>query len=226
MTKVIIADSNELIRIGLKTALSSVKSISEINEAFSGKDLEKKIKTLKPDVVVVDYTSPEFSIDTIPACLSTAPNTRFVAITYDQSSLTIINAIKSGVISHIKKDCDLQEIRDAVVETANGGKFFCGKILETIEQESINVNDIEVMPRNCAPVSLSSRELEIIQLIAEGYTNPQIAEKLVLSGHTITTHRKNIMNKLGVNNTAAIVMYAVKSRLVSPNKFLFTNSGE
>lgn len=223
MASVILADSNELIRIGLRSVLHGLDNIEIVEEAHSNKDLLKKITSLQPTVVVIDYTSPDFSIDIIPACLDKSKNTRFVAITYDQSSMTIINAIRSGVTSYIKKDCDLQEIKDAVVETAKGGKFFCGKILETIEQESIDVNQIELLPRNCAPVHLSARELEIIQLIAEGNTNPQIAEKLILSNHTITTHRKNIMAKLGVNNTAAIVMYAVKSRLVSPNKFLFTN---
>jgi DNA-binding NarL/FixJ family response regulator len=223
MASVILADSNELIRIGLRSVLQGLDNIEIVEEAYSNKDLLKKITSLKPAVVVIDYTSPDFSIDIIPSCLDKSKNTRFVAITYDQSSMTIINAIRSGVTSYIKKDCDLQEIKDAVVETAKGGKFFCGKILETIEQESIDVNEIELLPRNCAPVHLSARELEIIRFIAEGYTNPQIAEKLILSNHTITTHRKNIMAKLGVNNTAAIVMYAVKSRLVSPNKFLFTN---
>ena len=63
-------------------------------------------------------------------------------------------------------------------------------------------------------------------MIAEGYTNAQIADKLFLSAHTVNTHRKNIMSKLGVKNTAGIVMYAVKSNLISPNKFLFTAEGE
>jgi DNA-binding CsgD family transcriptional regulator len=73
----------------------------------------------------------------------------------------------------------------------------------------------------CDPVLLSERENEIIVLIAEGYTNDQIAEQLFLSKHTVNTHRKNILAKLGVKNTAGIVMYAVKTQLISPNKFLF-----
>ena len=77
---------------------------------------------------------------------------------------------------------------------------------------------------SCEPISLSEREQEVIKMIAEGYTNAQIAEKIFLSNHTVNTHRKNIMRKLGVNNTAGIVMYAVKTQLVSPNKFLFTST--
>jgi DNA-binding CsgD family transcriptional regulator len=83
------------------------------------------------------------------------------------------------------------------------------------------VNDIDFESFTCEPVILSDRENEIIILIAEGLTNGQIAEQLFLSNHTINTHRKNIMAKLGVKNTAGIVMYAVKSDLISPNKFLF-----
>jgi DNA-binding CsgD family transcriptional regulator len=86
------------------------------------------------------------------------------------------------------------------------------------------VNDLELTEFNCEAVSITERELEIITLIAEGYTNVEIAEKLFLSPHTVNTHRKNILQKLGVNNTAAIVMYAVKTQLVSPNKFLFSPS--
>ena len=75
-------------------------------------------------------------------------------------------------------------------------------------------------------VLISKRESEIIVLISEGFTNTQIAEKLFLSSHTVNTHRKNIMSKLGVKNTAGIVMYAVKMNLISPNKFLFTSESE
>jgi DNA-binding CsgD family transcriptional regulator len=106
-------------------------------------------------------------------------------------------------------------------ETFNGNKFFCGQILETIQRANIDVNDIDFDSFTCEPVVLSDRENEIIKLIAEGNTNPQIADLLFLSSHTVNTHRKNIMTKLGVKNTAGIVMYAVKTNLVSPNKFLF-----
>ena len=121
----------------------------------------------------------------------------------------------------MKKDCDIAEIIDSVYETAKGNKFFCGTILETIKNESIDINKAEFKSLACAPVAITERELEIITLIAEGYTNQEIAEKLFLSTHTINTHRKNIMSKLGVANTAGIVMYAVKCNLVSPNKYLF-----
>ena len=149
---------------------------------------------------------------------------KFIAITPEQSAQTLVDALRSGIMSYVKKDCDLSEIVNAVLETRKGNKFFCGQILETIQKAQIDVNDLDFDSFTCEAVVLSERENEIIVLIAEGYTNNKIAELLFLSNHTITTHRKNIMSKLGVKNTAGIVMYAVKTNLVSPNKFLFSPS--
>ena len=112
-------------------------------------------------------------------------------------------------------------MEDAIRETARGGTFFCGQILDRIRQESIDVDDLESLPLSCDPIHLSARETEVLELIAEGMTNTQVAEKLFLSAHTVTTHRKNIMSKLGVNNTAAMVMYAVKTGLSVPTNSCF-----
>ncbi len=222
--KVCIADSNNLIRIGLKTILTHNLKNVEIVEAGSGTVLRKVWEVYAPDVILIDYTAKNFSIDLLAELKQKDANIRFVAITFDQMGSTIVNALKMGVMSYIKKDCDIDEIVDAVRDTAKGNKFFCGQILETIRSESIEVENIGFEPLNCDPISLTERESEIILLIAEGYTNNQIAEKLFLSSHTITTHRKNIMHKLGVNNTAGIVMYAVKANLISANKYLFSGN--
>jgi DNA-binding NarL/FixJ family response regulator len=175
--------------------------------------------------VLIDYTSEGFSIDVIPKALTVQPNLKFVAITPIQSGQTIIHALKSGVQSHVKKDCSLVEIIDSVKETYKGKKFFCGQILETIHKEGIDVQEISDAEFTCEPIILSVREIEVITLIAEGFTNVEISEQLFLSIHTVNTHRKNIMNKLGVKNTAGIVMYAVKEKFTSPNKFLFATEG-
>ncbi|MBL4705326.1 MAG: response regulator transcription factor [Flavobacteriales bacterium] len=223
---VILADSSDLIRIGLRSILVQNKSIEVIGEARSGKELEEQVANFHPDIVVIDYTSNDFDIDIIPVILQKNKGVKFVAITKDQSAQTIVNALRSGVMSHIKKDCSAKEIGESVIETAAGNKFFCGQILERIRDEKINVDDIDFEELNCEPISLSERELEVITYIAEGHTNVQVAEKLFLSNHTVNTHRKNIMRKLGVNNTAGIVMYAVKTQLVSPNRFLFSGPAQ
>lgn len=223
--RVILADSNDLVRVGLRTVLNSFGGIKIVGEAKENEELIEQIKNFGASVVVIDYTSPGFDIDIIPKVLLDNKDVRFLAITPDQSAQTLVNALRSGVTSYVKKDCDLSEIQNAVKETGRGNKFFCGQILETIQKASIDVNDIDFDSFTCEAVILSERENEIITLIAEGLTNTQIADQLFLSNHTINTHRKNIMAKLGVKNTAGIVMYAVKTQLVSPNKFLFAAEG-
>jgi DNA-binding NarL/FixJ family response regulator len=218
---VILADSNDLVRVGMRTILHSQGGFKIVGEAKDNQELMQQVKNFGAAVVLIDYTSPGFDIDIVHKVLSMNKEVKFLAITPEQSAQTLVDALRSGVTSYVKKDCDLGEIINAVEETARGNKFFCGQILETIQRASIDVNDIDFDSFSCEAVILSERENEIIILIAEGMTNAQIAEHLFLSNHTINTHRKNIMSKLGVKNTAGIVMYAVKTNLVSPNKFLF-----
>ena len=218
---VIIADGNDLIRIGLRTILAAERDISIVGEALNNEGLIAQIKSFGTSLVLIDYTSSGFDIDVVPKILNINKHVKFIAITPEQSAQTLVDALRSGVSSYVKKDCELAEIVNAVTETGHGNKFFCGQILETIQRANIDVNDLDFDSFTCEPVVLSERENEIIILIAEGLTNEQIAEQLFLSKHTINTHRKNIMSKLGVKNTAGIVMYAVKMNLISPNKFLF-----
>jgi DNA-binding NarL/FixJ family response regulator len=221
MARIIIADNNQLIRTGLTALLSSYSDFELLGEASSEQQLLEMVQNFDTDVVLIDFAARNFSVDTVQRITRSFPRIRMVAITGEQTGITIVNALRAGVCSYIKKDCDINEIVESIRETSSGGRFFCGQILETLRKENIDVNDMDIKEFSCESVNISERELEIITLIAEGYTNVEIAEKLFLSPHTVNTHRKNILQKLGVNNTAAIVMYAVKTNLVSPNKFLF-----
>ena len=224
-TTLAIADSSALFRLGVRNMVRQVEHLEVVGEASNGDDLIGLVKSFQPSLVIVDFLADGFDIDVVRQIKSICPSSRVLAITAQQSGHTLVNALRAGVDSYIKKDCDLGEVEDAIRETSQGGTFFCGKILERIREESIDVEGLEALPFTCDPIHLSGRETEVLQLIAEGLTNTQVADKLFLSAHTVTTHRKNIMSKLGVNNTASMVMYAVKTGLVSPNKFLFQNEG-
>lgn len=218
---IIIADSNELSRVGLKSVLHDLVKVCIVAEATTDEELNQLCDCNVVDQIIIDYTSEFFSIDIIPKILHKYPDIDVIAITPEQSATTLINALKSGVKSYVRKDCSLSEIKDAVVETGKGNNFFCGRVLNIIHKSEINVDDYSLEEFTCEPINLSNREVEIIKLIAEGLSNAKIAEELFLSNHTINTHRKNIMTKIGVKNTAGIVIYAVKMNLVSPKKFLF-----
>jgi DNA-binding NarL/FixJ family response regulator len=219
--RILLADHSELALIGLRSVFAAVPRVEIVGEARDPIELQALLVREKPDVVLIDHTAKGFGPDVIRDGVKRAKRTRFVAITPDPSRLALVSALRGGVTSYIKKDCDVQEIIDAVLETADGKKFFCGQIIEAIERASINVKKIVDEPLSCAPLVITEREAEIIGLIAEGCSYTRIASRLNLSAHTITSHRKKIMQKLGVNSTAALVLYAVKNGLVSPNKFLF-----
>lgn len=218
----VLADSNELIRLGIRVLVNTELEATIVGEANGNEELVELLRSFDVDVVVVDFTAKGFNIDVLSEIKRRFPNVRMLAITAEQSATVLVDALRSGITSYVKKDCSFPEILEAVRETHNGNKFFCGTILETIQEANLDVDDIDLDAFSCEAVIISKRESEIITHIAEGFTNAQIAEKLFLSAHTINTHRKNIMSKLGVKNTAGIVMYAVKTNLISPNKFLFT----
>lgn len=222
--KVVLADSNELALAGFRAILSVVEDVEIIGDARSKIELMEMLSSFEADVVLVDFTAPDFTIDLISEISTKYSNVNILAITPEQSANVLVDALKLGVTSYVKKDCSINEIIDAVNETSKGNKFFCGQIVETIQEANLDIDEIDYDAFSCDAVVISKREQEVIILISEGFTNGQIADKLFLSNHTVNSHRKNIMAKLGVKNTAGIVMYAVKTSLISPNKFLFTPS--
>jgi DNA-binding NarL/FixJ family response regulator len=222
--KVAIADSNALVAIGMQQVLGNEPDFEVVGTAANHTQLIALLDAKRPDILMIDFTARGFTLELVGTLQSRYPELRIVAITPDQDGQTLINALKAGVVSYIKKDCDLGEVVASVRDTAAGGKFFCGQILDTIRAVEIDVHGHNWTNFNCEPVNLSERELEIITLIAEGLTNSEIADRLFLSPHTVNTHRKNIMQKLGVKNTASVVMYAVKAHLVNVNRFLFSGA--
>lgn len=219
--RTLLADHSELALVGLQTVLGGIERIELVGVARDAIELQAQLVRQKPDVVLIDHTAEGFGAKAIREGLRRSKRTRFVAITPDPSQVALMSAIRAGVTSYIKKDCGIDEIIDAVLQTADGDKFFCGKILESLRKASFDVDQFLQEPLSCMPVTLSERECQVIALIAEGQSYTRIAEQLFLSAHTVTTHRRNIMQKLGVNNTAALVMYAMKNGLTSQNKFLF-----
>lgn len=217
MVKVVIAEDLDIVRSGMRILLDKIEDVDVVSEVTNSAELIESINTQVPDVVFFNYTSDYFKLEDIPTIHSQFPTIKFIAITDIPDRSLLENALRSGISGHLLRCCDYQEIKDSIKDTMAGDRFFCGKVLNVIDNEAVNTR-----VASCAPLSLSERELEIIGLIAAGETNKQIADKLFLSTHTVNTHRKNIMAKLGINNTAGIVIYAVKEGLISPNRFLFS----
>ena len=220
---IVIADNSELILNGLKSILQPLAGEGIVSFTKFA-PLKEYLKATKNILLIIDYTSKGFSLNNVVELKNKYPKMLVMALTPYTNAQTIVQAVEAGIESHIKKECSVQEIKDAFNATSCGTKFFCDDIVAQMRKENINPNNIDFKSLDPNPVSLSDRELQIIQFIAEGYTNSQIAAIIYLSNHTVNTHRKNIMKKLGVNNTAGIVMYAVKEQMVTPNQFSFKKS--
>lgn len=214
--KIIIADSHYLSRKGLSTVLSATPKFEIIAETGNVSELLTLPESCKPNVVIIDYTSTHFNIDNIEQIIHKFPASKLLAITGLHGNFSITKSLNAGVTSHLLKECEEDEIVEAIEKTAIGERFMCGTITESLTEK-----DPEIEAKDGTNISV--REVEIITLIAEGFSNKEIASKLFLSTHTITTHRKNIMSKLGLNNTAGLVLFAVRENLVRPNHFLFSS---
>jgi len=208
--KVLIAENSYLIRKGFCSIVNQFRDFSLVGEVESAADLHEKLFLYNPDVLVLDYASPGFCPNDISLVRRNFPEIKILAITELQSKMIISKAIKYGVTGHLLRSCGKDEIIEAIYSTSCGEKFMCGRIVDLILQEDeINLKNV-----SCDGVKLSEREIQVLQLIAEGLANKHIADKLCISKHTVMTHRKHIMGKLKINNTASLVMYAVRENLL------------
>lgn len=209
---ILIADAQLLIRKGLQQILDGEKDFDIIAEAQNENELVDHLDRHQPDVIIMDYDQPDaFSLDTIPVIQQKSPFTGVMVVSANTSSQAIRQVIENGVNSIITKQCDENEIVNAVHATAKKEKFFCHKVLEKILDQSFGVEE-----EKCEPIPLSPREIEIVQHIATGRIAKEIASELHLSTHTIYTHRKNIMRKLGLSSPVELVMYAINKGLIDP----------
>jgi DNA-binding NarL/FixJ family response regulator len=203
----VIADPVFLVREGFKRIADNVKDFSVKGEITKGSEFWNKIKSLKPDLLVLDYDHPDFfAIDDLKKIDEYSPGTKVLIISNHNKKENILKAIKTGALGYLTKECGEEEIIDALEAVSRGEKFFCNKILDVIlEKHFTDVDD------ECKPATLSMREIEIINLVVKGFSNREIAEKLFLSIHTVYAHRKNIMKKLKIKSPVELVLYALNS---------------
>ncbi|GAB4137893.1 MAG: response regulator transcription factor [Bacteroidia bacterium] len=221
--KVLLAEHNYLVREGLKTLMNASNGLECIGIAENAAELELALKNgATPEVVIIDHLHDDFGISAVKFIRKHAPSAFILSITVKPNKKVLSEALAAGVTSYLMRDCGRDEIIDAIHTTASGEQFLCGQIVSHVMSTPDEVSAEQEY--SCDGVKISSREAEIIRYVAEGLTNKEIADKLYLSAHTVTTHRKNIMAKLGINNTAGLVLYAIRNNIVTPNHFLFNTN--
>jgi two-component system invasion response regulator UvrY len=219
MIKVLIADKNFLSRVGLELLVGELKGFELVPTVCGDKeDLENQLLLSRPNLLVADFISLGINVRELKSLIKKFNRTKFLVITAMLPKGELSEILDSGVTSYLLKDCEKIEILEAINSCIKGEKFICGKIVSVLSATpEIVPNNSFIKSLGCDGFPVTEREIDIIRGIAEGLSNKLIADKLKLSTHTVNTHRKNIMSKLGVNNTAGVVMFAVKNQLLETN---------
>jgi DNA-binding NarL/FixJ family response regulator len=211
--RVLIVDDHQIIRDGVKALLNKAEGIKIVKEASNGVEalniLKADSSTL--DVVLMDIGMPEMDgIAATKKITDEFPEIKVLALSMHDDESHIINMLQNGASGYVLKTIGKQELISAIKRVATGQSYF------TNEASAVLLGYLsrkEHSNRGAASNKLTKREIEIISLIANEYTNNQIAEKLYISPRTVDTHRRNLLQKLNAKNTAGLVKYAINHHL-------------
>lgn len=212
--RILIVDDHDLMRRGIKALLQSHAGWEVVGEAHTGREAVAKAEELKPDVVILDISMPDLNgIEAARRIRKSAPNTEVLILSVHYSDQLIRDILEAGVRGYIVKSDSDRDLVIAVETLANHKPFFTPRATEVILS---NFNGAR--PGNDLPESvrdrLTSREREIVQLLAEGKSSKEVASSLGISVKTAETHRANIMRKLQLHTVTDLVRYAVRNQII------------
>lgn len=208
MTKTLaILDPQFITQQGIQRLVDQNQLFSSIQIIDSEKDLIQELRQTSPSFLVIDYISSDhISIDSFRKVKREFPALKTLVISDDNDKARIQSIIKAGIKGFLTKSCSKKEILEAIDTIRDGGKFFCNKVV-----------DIITTGEDFTYSELSEREMEIVKLISKGNSSAQIADELNISVHTVNSHRKNILKKLGLKSPTELIIYAAERGWVGLN---------
>ena len=212
MITVLIADDHKVFRDGIVSILEDVEDIAVIAEANDGREVIAKLKEIQPQVILMDITMGDANgIDTSKLVLNKYPDIKILVLSMHSESGYIVKMLEAGASGYLLKDAGKEEMIRAIRTVAEGNTYYSKKVSSAIVEHLTNPNKTQ---KEKTGIPLTKREVEVLQLIAEEYSNPEIAEKLYISIRTVDTHRRNLLEKLGAKNTAGLVKFAMKHGII------------
>ena len=204
-TRVYIADDHAIIRDGLRALLGAADDIEVVGGAGDGRMAVAEAKTLQPDVVLMDISMPGLNgIEAAALLREAAPKARVIMLSMHATSEHLFRALQAGARGYVLKNSAGAELVDAVRTVRAGKRYFSPKVADLLVEGYVRED------RGVSPVeALSSREREILQLIAEGRTSAEVAQSLSLSPKTVDTYRSRLMQKIGVTDVVGLVKFAI-----------------
>lgn len=211
--KVILVDDHQVIREGLKMLLNAHGGIEVVGEADSGRKVIAMLQRVVPDVIVMDVSMPELNgIDATARIRKEYPDVRILALSMHMDRRFVEGMLKAGASGYLVKDCAATELVSAIEFVITGDIYLSPKIAGKVVKSYLEQPSARAMS---GTDTLTSREREILQLIAEGNDSKQIAFELCLSPKTVETHRRNIMEKLNIHNVAKLTKFAIKEGITN-----------
>jgi DNA-binding NarL/FixJ family response regulator len=209
MVRVVIADDHTIVREGLKQLLLAAGSFEIAGEARDGFEVLKLAREKEFDVLLLDLSMPGKSgMDLIKQVKSERPRLRILVLSMHQEHQYAVRAIKAGASGYLTKDSASTQLVSAIEKVAGGGAFISAEVAEQLA--------LGAMPQTEGPphASLSDREYQVFRMLVSGKAVSEIANELNLSVKTVSTHKARLMEKMGIDNPAELVRYAMKHRLV------------
>lgn len=207
--RVALTDDHDIFRFGLGAMIKEQPQLNLVAEAENFKELMQVAQQHKPDVIITDIKAPKTdSLKTIQRIMEESPNVAVIVLNDSNDANLISEILEAGVKGHLSKKASRREIVKAIEAVFKDETYCCSRTSTTLAKMCIR----HYFPANCEnkKVGFIERERQIITLICEQYTNQEIAGKLFLGKRTIETYRDHIMRKMGVKNTAGIVLYAIR----------------
>jgi two-component system, NarL family, nitrate/nitrite response regulator NarL len=203
--KILVVDDHPMVLEGIRSMLGQINFVNISGTASNAFEAIEKMKAALPDIVITDINMPEISgIELTVKIKAEFPSVKVIAMSTFKERSYISQMIQSGALGYLIKSASKEEIEEAILAVYEG-KLYLSLDSNLSTDEKKDIGKIPV---------ISSREKEVLELIADGLTNPQIAAKLFLSLHTVDSHRKNLLTKFGINNTASLIKLAAKYNMV------------